>query len=288
MSATGAYAIAGAIPMVVPLGAIGAAFGLIFLGAFLLTLFILYTVPIFAEIAAEDSTGEGGGPGHTLIVFYTPGLGSLLGVTNVFFNAAQDVVSSLTSLFSSDIVRIVILFIMASVAAVWLAQHDLVYSAYRQAWSCDPLDTIKRDILRVANFARLAVGATYQLVNIVAGFDWSIPGVAIRTTLHCVLQDGRSVLEQVGLVIGNFLSLFFGAWGAFFDGSNGDLSTANVYLVPAFEALGAISPTFAQLLNCGCDFLSFVRSHLFFTLSASAWAEGPVRRLRCRRGGRRA
>jgi len=163
MSASVGFAIATALPMVEPLAGLAAAFALIALFAFIITLGVILLVPVFDEIAAAGGKGGGGGPegASRLLLYYLPGLGALTSISSVFFGAVQDAISAFTSLFSADIVRVAAMFVVLSVATSWIAFHDVEYAAFRQAWSCGPVATARGWIFDLMNIVRLAVGASY-------------------------------------------------------------------------------------------------------------------------------
>jgi hypothetical protein len=126
-----------------------------------------------------------------LLFYYIPALGALVSGLNIPLQALLDLLKSLATLGALDIVRLIIFFLLSALAGLWLVYHNTIILAANQVWTCDPVYSARHIVLELLDVLRFIAGGVQAIFNTVAGFMWSLPGVAIRVLLDCTLAEGK-------------------------------------------------------------------------------------------------
>jgi hypothetical protein len=257
--------------------AVGVALGLGLMAIYAYALWFIYIliVPLFRDSIEKKGSTESGDVASTkqVILAYNPALGYLLSGITVPVEALADAFSSLGSLATLDLLRLAIMFLLSALAGLWLAYHNTIYGGLMQVWVCDPVYQARHDVLEIVDILRFLAGGVQvrallrviltqaqPIFNMVIGFMWSFPNVAIRVLIDCTLEElvnNPLVLANLAEDVGNVILLFFTALGNYLSGSTGGLGTGYIDMVPTVTAIGVVANTTTDILNCGCLYLNF-------------------------------
>ena len=144
-----ALSLASGIDGLVTLIAIFAALGLCALFAIPLFFLLVLTVPALRDAFNKKGKDENGdyASQKTLLFYYVPALGALVSGLNIPLQSLKDAITSFANLASLDFVRLLILFLLSAFAALWLAEHDVIITAYDTLYTCEPVYSIRHVIL---------------------------------------------------------------------------------------------------------------------------------------------
>jgi hypothetical protein len=223
----------------------------------------IYRAVPSASAAGDDPTGGGGGTAATSIVIvqaYLPFFGSLGVVWQIPAEALSNVIATLRSINATAIFN---LFLALLLFALWITLYEFnndIFGKSMEYYVCSVRDWIY-GALRIANLARLGFGMFYSIADAVFGFMWLWLGGALRVLLGCSIPNAKNVIEGVLNALKDGAAAFVLSIRTFFD--EPDLLVARWDLVPTFAALFGVFPVFSQILDCGCNYLSFFWTDLF-------------------------
>lgn len=191
-----ALSLAGSIDGLIPLASVLACVAVCALYAFAVFLILLLFTPALRDALNTKGKDENGdyASTKTLLFYYIPALGALVSGLNIPLQALLDLLKSLATLGALDIVRLIIFFLLSALAGLWLVYHDTIILAANQVWTCDPVYSARHIVLELLDVLRFIAGGVQAIFNTVAGFMWSLPGVAIRVLLDCTLAEGKHFL----------------------------------------------------------------------------------------------
>jgi len=162
-----ALSLVGSIDGLIPIAAVAAAFALVALYAFAIFFILVLFTPALRDVLTLKGKDENGdyASTKTVLFYYLPGLGALISGLNIPLQSLLDLIKSLATLGSLDLVRLVILFLLSALAGLWMSEHDLIIPALNQLWTCDPVYSARHIVFEFVNIVRLIVGAAIPTWN---------------------------------------------------------------------------------------------------------------------------
>jgi hypothetical protein len=105
---------------------VGLSLGLIAIYAYAMWFIFILIVPLFRDSLEKKGDTETGDVASTkqVILAYNPALGYLLSGIAVPVEALGDAFSSLGSLATLDLLRLLIMFLLSALAGLWLVYHN--------------------------------------------------------------------------------------------------------------------------------------------------------------------
>jgi hypothetical protein len=132
-----ALSLAGSIDGLVPIAAVFACWAICAILAFIIFFITLLTTPQLRQALSKKAKNEEGEYASTrmLLAYYLPGFGALVSGLNIPLQALLDLIKSLATLGALDWLRLGILILLGALAALWMAEHQVIIPALNQIWT---------------------------------------------------------------------------------------------------------------------------------------------------------
>jgi hypothetical protein len=170
-----ALTVLSAVPGGIQAVGVGLSLGLMAIYAYAMWFIFILITPLFRESIEQKGDTETGDVASTkqVILAYNPALGYLLSGITVPVEALADAFSSLGSLATLDILRLLIMFLLSALAGLWLVYHNLrpsfvdselifivqvIYGGLMQTWTCNPVYQARHDVLEIVDILRFLAG----------------------------------------------------------------------------------------------------------------------------------
>src|SRR5688500_18999246 len=247
-----------------------------FLAAFSLVVLVLFPVLVLSmgklreaakssSLRGNDPTGGGGSAGGNTLFHVVqaslPGLGRLAGSFKVVVSSVGDLITSLGTFISNELVQFLIAVLFAAAAAgiiIWgtiglLEWFILVQCHILPVWNF---------VMRIVNLGAFLLGIWWPVITFSFSIAWAAAGVLYRVLISCTLAEADTILTDVINTLAAAIGEFFTALYNFLSADETTLREGRIDFIPFFAEIGTLTSVGSIVLDCACEYLSFLWTDL--------------------------